>query len=117
MDVYHLTDELIKRAKNVNLEKFLPTKGFTFAKERGRRNNDHKVNELEGISVRRNYYINEIKAKSGDAIQFCMDESGMSFRYAVKVLNEFQDSLENKKSKIDNPFLDDYELDDDSVPF
>jgi hypothetical protein len=91
------TEEEIKRARNVNLELYLPYRGYTLGAKEGK-HYERKVEQLKGVYVKGMMYINAWKATSGDAIQFLMEE--LDFKYfpdAVQELLAFDDLNKMKR--------------------
>lgn len=58
MDKYNIPDEKIRRARSVNLEKYLPTKGFNLYSDKEGDFIETKITELDGILVRISWIVN-----------------------------------------------------------
>jgi hypothetical protein len=89
------TQDRIVRARGVSLEKFLPYRGFTLLKHPlhyGRKT----LKELEGVSIKANFYTYEEEGRGGNSIDFCVKELGMRVPEAIEALNDFADTLEEK---------------------
>jgi hypothetical protein len=83
-----LSEKQIRRARNVNLEKYLPYKGFTLRRNKGK----YEVVERKGVFLWKSFYESK-EGIGGNPIDFCINELGMRFNEAVADLNAFEDAV------------------------